>query len=352
MRLLVTGGAGFIGSAVCRHLVRERGISVVNVDKLTYAANPASLASIADDPRYAFEKVDICDRAAVDAIFDRYQPTGVLHLAAESHVDRSIADAAEFVKTNVVGTFCLLEAALRHYTKLSRGQREQFRFVHVSTDEVYGSLEAAGYFVETTAYQPNSPYAASKASADHLARAWHQTYGLPVIISNCSNNYGPFQFPEKLIPLMILNALEGKALPVYGTGANVRDWLHVDDHAVGLVAALERGRPGEKYNFGGAGERSNLAVVQAVCDILDGMAPLSAARRELVSFVTDRPGHDFRYAIDATKARRELGWTPAHDFETGLEQTIRWYMENRDWWAPIRKGVYGGQRLGLRETAS
>ena len=347
MRVLVTGGAGFIGSAVCRMLVGARGIAIVNVDKLTYAARPESLAPIANDARYAFEQADICDRAALDAIFAKYQPTAVLHLAAESHVDRSITGAGAFVDTNVVGTFHLLDAALRHYNQLTPAQRAQFRFVHVSTDEVYGSLEADGYFLETTPYQPNSPYAASKAASDHLARAWHKTYGLPVMISNCSNNYGPCQFPEKLIPLTILNALHGQELPVYGTGSNVRDWIYVDDHARGLLAVLERGQPGEKYNFGGDGECTNLEVVHSICDILDRLVPAGIKRRSLIRFVTDRPGHDFRYAIDSSKARKELGWKAEQTFASGLEETVRWYLNNRSWWEPIRKGVYSGQRLGL-----
>ena len=347
MRLLITGGAGFIGSAVCRQLVGSRGISVVNLDKLTYAANLRSLDPIANDFRYAFEQADVCDRSALDAIFARYKPTGVVHLAAESHVDRSITGSDAFLETNVVGTYRLLEAAKLYYETLSPDLKARFRFVHVSTDEVYGSLGPTGRFCEDTSYQPSSPYSASKAASDHLAYAWYKTYGLPIIVSNCSNNYGPYQFPEKLIPLTILNALEGKSLPVYGNGSNVRDWLHVDDHARGLIMLLEHGKPGEKYNFGGDSERSNLSVVEQICETLDRLLPERDARRRLIRFVADRPGHDLRYAIDASKARRDLGWSPQESFESGLESTIRWYLDSRAWWQPIRERVYGGERLGL-----
>jgi dTDP-glucose 4,6-dehydratase len=350
LRVLVTGGAGFIGSTVCRALV-ERGAFVVNVDKLTYAANPRSLDAIAQSPLYAFEHHDICDRAAMDAVFARHRPTAVLHLAAESHVDRSITGAAPFINTNVNGTHQLLEAAQHYYSKLTSDERSRFRFVHVSTDEVYGSLGESGYFHEDTPYRPSSPYAASKAASDHLALAWFQTYGLPTIISNCSNNYGPCQFPEKLIPLTILNALAGEPLPVYGDGLNVRDWLFVEDHAAGLITLIERGRPGEKYNFGGGSERTNLAVVERICDLIDEVAPGARRRRALITFVTDRPGHDRRYAIDASKARRELGWQPRESFDSGLERTVRWYLKNRAWWEPLRRHVYGGERLGLLEPA-
>jgi dTDP-glucose 4,6-dehydratase len=350
MRVLVTGGAGFIGSAACRALV-GRGAFVVNVDKLTYAANPRSLDAIADDPHYAFERLDICDRAAMDAVLAKHQPTAVLHLAAESHVDRSITGAAAFIDTNIAGTYHLLEAARHYCAALSPVRREAFRFVHVSTDEVYGSLGAEGRFHEDTPYRPSSPYSASKAASDHLAQAWHRTYGLPVIVSNCSNNYGPRQFPEKLIPLTILKALAGEALPVYGDGSNVRDWLHVEDHAAGLMALIERGRPGERYNFGGDSERTNLAVVEHICATLDRLVPAARPRRELIAFVTDRPGHDRRYAIDASKVRRELGWQPRQSFEAGLERTVRWYLDNRPWWEPLRARVYGGERLGLLEAA-
>jgi len=313
LRVLVTGGAGFIGSTVCRALV-GRGAAVVNVDKLTYAANPRSLDALARDPRYGFERLDICDRAAMDSVLAKHRPSAMLHLAAESHVDRSITGAAAFIDTNISGTYHVLEAARHYWAGLSVASRAAFRFVHVSTDEVYGSLGADGRFHEDTPYRPSSPYSASKAASDHLAQAWHVTYGLPVIVSNCSNNYGPRQFPEKLIPLTILKALAGEALPVYGDGSNVRDWLHVEDHAEGLIALVERGRPGERYNFGGESERTNLAVVEHICATLDRVRPAARPRRTLISFVTDRPGHDQRYAIDATKARRELDWKPRHHF--------------------------------------
>jgi dTDP-glucose 4,6-dehydratase len=352
MRLLITGGAGFIGSAVCRQLVGSHRVPVVNVDKLTYAANLTSLDPIAKDFRYAFEQADVCDRSALDAIFARYKPTGVVHLAAESHVDRSITGSDAFLETNVVGTYRLLEATKLYYETLSPDLKARFRFVHVSTDEVYGSLGPAGRFCEDTPYQPSSPYSASKAASDHLAYAWCKTYGLPVIVSNCSNNYGPYQFPEKLIPLTILNALECKSLPVYGNGSNVRDWLHVDDHARGLIMLLEHGKPGEKYNFGGDSERSNLCVVEQICETLDRLLPERDARRKLIKFVADRPGHDLRYAIDASKARRELGWSPQESFESGLESTVRWYLDNRTWWQPIRERVYGGERLGLLRSGT
>jgi dTDP-glucose 4,6-dehydratase len=344
---MVTGGSGFIGSAVCRRLLCVHGMAVVNVDKLTYAANPRSLDAVSNDPNYVFERVDVCERGAIDAIFSKYSPTAVVHLAAESHVDRSITGAAAFINTNVVGTYQLLEAASYYYSRLTPDRRAQFRFVHVSTDEVYGSLGAQGRFFEDTTYQPSSPYSASKAASDHLAHAWFRTYGLPVIVSNCSNNYGPYQFPEKLIPLIILNAIEGKQLPVYGQGSNIRDWLYVDDHAEGLIALLHRGRPGEKYNFGGDCERTNLSVVELICDILDRTVPLPHARRLLIRFVADRPGHDQRYAVDASKAHRELGWTPQNTFEDGIERTIDWYLKNRAWWEPSRAKVYKGERLGL-----
>jgi dTDP-glucose 4,6-dehydratase len=350
MRVLVTGGAGFIGSAVCHALV-ARGDFVVNVDKLTYAANPRSLDALAKNPHYAFERLDICERAAMDAVLAKHQPGAVLHLAAESHVDRSITGAAAFIDTNIGGTYHLLEAARQYHAGLAPAQRAAFRFVHVSTDEVYGSLGDGGRFNEDTPYRPSSPYSASKAASDHLAQAWHRTYGLPVIVSNCSNNYGPRQFPEKLIPLTILKALAGEALPVYGDGSNVRDWLHVEDHAAGLITLLQRGRPGESYNFGGDSERTNLAVVEHICATLDRLMPAARPRRKLISFVTDRPGHDQRYAIDAAKAHRELSWKPRWHFEAGLEQTVQWYLDNRAWWEPLQTRVYGGQRLGLLEPA-
>jgi dTDP-glucose 4,6-dehydratase len=349
---VVTGGAGFIGSAVCRQLVDVYGAFVINIDKLTYAANLPALDSIAGNPRYLFQRADICDRRALDALFNHHQPTAVIHLAAESHVDRSISGPETFLKTNIEGTYHLLEAARRYYETLNAHERSQFRVVHVSTDEVYGSLGAEGLFREDSPYRPSSPYSASKAASDHVAYAWHKTYGLPVIISNCSNNYGPYQFPEKLIPLTLLNAFQGQPLPVYGTGVNVRDWLYVEDHARGLIALLEKGRLGEKYNFGGNSERTNLAVVELICDILDRVAPTRRTRRSLITFVADRPGHDHRYAIDASKARAELGWHPLYSFENGLERTIKWYLHNLEWWVPLRERVYGGERLGLVAKAS
>lgn len=352
MRIVVTGGAGFIGSAVCRHLVRHTDAHVVNVDKLTYAANLRSLDPIADSPRYSFVRADICDRAAMGAVFARHRPDAVMHLAAESHVDRSIDGSDEFIRTNVLGTHCLLEAARAYWMGLPADRARDFRFLQVSTDEVYGSLGEAGAFTETRPYDPSSPYSASKAAADHLASAWFRTFGLPVVISNCSNNYGPYHFPEKLIPLMILNALEGRALPVYGDGGNVRDWLYVEDHARALHLILTRGRVGERYNVGGGNERTNLAVVEAICDILDRLLPAGAPRRRLITFVPDRPGHDRRYAIDAAKLERELGWRAREDFDSGLEKTVRWYLDNRAWWEPLRKRVYGGERLGLMVGAA
>lgn len=350
MRVLVTGGAGFIGSAVCRQLVLETGAAVVNVDKLTYAANLASLASIDGTNSYRFEQHDICDQAAVNRLFARWEPSAVIHLAAESHVDRSITGSAAFINTNIVGTYTLLEASRRYCDQLPDERRKQFRFIHVSTDEVYGSLESFDRFREDTPYRPSSPYSASKAASDHLALAWYKTYGLPVIVSNCSNNYGPFQFPEKLIPLAILNAMECKPLPVYGDGSNVRDWLHVEDHAAGLIRLLFEGSPGQKYNFGGNSERSNLEVVTQICDVVDRLCPTGAPRRSLIAFVPDRPGHDARYAIDASKAHRELGWQPTRSFEQGLAETVEWYVASGNWWALARNSVYDGARLGLPAT--
>ena len=349
MKVLVTGGAGFIGSAVCRKLVMSAEIDVVNLDNLTYAANPASLSALAQDERYRFVHGDICDAVLLRQLFDHEKPDAVLHLAAESHVDRSIDGSHDFIQTNIVGTHCLLEAARCYWERLPAARKDAFRFVHVSTDEVYGSLGPTGLFSETTAYSPNSPYSASKAASDHLANAWYHTYGLPVIITNCSNNYGPRQFPEKLIPLMILNALEGAELPVYGSGENVRDWLYVDDHAEALGLVLENGKPGEKYNIGGLNERRNIDVVGAICDLLDEMRPDPGigTRRNLIRFVTDRRGHDRRYAIDASKIEAELGWRPRERFETGLEKTVRWYLDNAEWWMPLRNEVYGGERIGL-----
>ncbi len=346
MKVLVTGGAGFIGSAVCRLLVGATGDRVVNLDKLTYAANLASVAPVSDSEAYAFVQADVADLDAVRAVFAEHRPDAVLHLAAESHVDRSITGAGPFVTTNVVGTYAMLQAALEHWRGLEGESRDAFRFVHVSTDEVYGSLGSTGLFTEETAYDPRSPYSASKAASDHLALAWFHTYGLPVVVSNCSNNYGPYHFPEKLIPLVILNALEGRPLPVYGDGSNVRDWLFVEDHARALRLILQRGRVGQKYNVGGRNERTNLQVVQAICDLVDELAPREGSRRELITFVTDRPGHDARYAIDATKLETELGWRAEEDFDTGLRKTVRWYLDRRDWWEPLR-ARYDGQRLGL-----
>jgi dTDP-glucose 4,6-dehydratase len=351
VKVVVTGGAGFIGSAVCRHFVQDVAAEVVNVDKLTYAANLRSLDAVAGDPRYTFIRADICDRQAIDAVFARHAPDAVIHLAAESHVDRSINGSDAFIRTNVLGTHVLLEAARAYWMRLPSTRAQAFRFLHVSTDEVYGSLGPEGSFGEATAYDPSSPYAASKAAADHLAGAWHRTFGLPVMVSNSSNNYGPYHFPEKLIPLIILNALEEKPLPVYGDGSNVRDWLHVEDHAHALHSILANGRPGQKYNVGGRNERSNLAVVETICDLLDGLVPLGAPRRRLITFVPDRPGHDHRYAINPEKLERELGWRANHGFDTGLAATVRWYLDNRAWWEPLRKSVYAGERLGLIKAA-
>ncbi|MFI4947334.1 MAG: dTDP-glucose 4,6-dehydratase [Alphaproteobacteria bacterium] len=354
MKVLVTGGAGFIGSAVCRLLVGEMGDTVLNVDKLTYAANLASLQAIEGHPAYAFHRADIADRPAVAALIAAFAPDAILHLAAESHVDRSIDGPGEFIKTNIEGTYALLEAALEHWRSLPADRAKRFRFHHVSTDEVFGSLGPDGKFTEQSRYQPNSPYAASKAAADHLVRAWHETFGLPSVMSNCSNNYGPYHFPEKLIPLAILKALAGEAIPVYGTGDNIRDWLYVEDHARALHAVLTRGRPGNSYNIGGDGERTNLEVVAAICDLIDELLPTSPHRphARLISFVADRPGHDRRYAMDATKIRAELGWQPRESFETGLRKTVQWYLDNRWWWEPIWSTRYQGARLGTGSPAT
>lgn len=348
MNFLVTGGAGFIGSAVCRHLCADPQNNVTNVDKLTYAGNLASLRQIEKQPNYRFERVDICDGARVLDILRRDEINIVMHLAAESHVDRSIDGPGAFIETNVVGTYRLLDATLAYWRELPEPARSKFRFHHISTDEVFGDLPFdSGVFTEETPYAPSSPYSASKAASDHLARAWHETYGLPVVVSNCSNNYGPFHFPEKLIPLAILNALDGRPLPVYGTGANVRDWLFVEDHAHALATIATSGPAGESYNVGGRSERTNLDVVQTICEVLDGKRPLgSGSYRDLITFVTDRPGHDRRYAIDASKIERELGWTPSESFESGLARTIDWYLDNEWWWKPLRDGRYAGERLG------
>ena len=346
--VLVTGGAGFIGSAVIRMLMTETDVRVVNVDKLTYAACPDSLETVAGSSRYAFEKVDICDGEALRRVFGDHRPNAVMYLAAESHVDRSIDGPMDFMTTNVVGTATLLEVARAYWNELEGAAARRFRFHHVSTDEVFGSLGAEGLFTEDSPYRPNSPYSASKAGADHLVRAWGETYGLPFIITNCSNNYGPWQFPEKLIPLMTINAVSGQSMPVYGDGSNVRDWLYVDDHARALWLAVTEGKVGESYNIGGGAERSNLDVVRSICLILDRLCPDAPVRPhlKLMKFVADRPGHDFRYAIDAAKMQTELGWHPAESFESGLEKSIRWYLDNRDWWQALRDDRYGGERLG------
>jgi len=351
MRVLVTGGAGFIGSALVRHLVRDVGAEVLNVDKLTYAGNLASLRSIENAGNYRFLKADICDSAAMAEAIGSFRPDRIMHLAAESHVDRSIGAAGDFIQTNVVGTFSLLEAARNHWNGLPEAEKSAFRFLHVSTDEVYGSLGDEGLFAEVTPYDPSSPYSASKAASDHLAIAWHRTYGLPVVVSNCSNNYGPFHFPEKLIPLTILNAMAGQNLPVYGRGANVRDWLHVEDHARALDLIASRGRPGEKYNVGGRNERRNIDVVETICALLDELSPKAERHASLIRFVTDRPGHDARYAIDAGKLEAELSWRARETFDSGIRSTVAWYLENEWWWRPLRDGVYAGERLGVLSSA-
>ncbi len=350
MKLLITGGAGFIGSAVIRHILRNTRDHVINVDKLTYAGNLESLSAVLPSERHHFEQTDICDRPSMERIFARHQPDAVMHLAAESHVDRSIDGPQAFIQTNIVGTCTLLEAARSHWQKLPPERRELFRFHHVSTDEVYGDLEdSKSLFTEESPYAPSSPYSASKASADHLVRAWHRTFGFPALLSNCSNNYGPFQFPEKLIPLMILNALEGKPLPIYGRGEQVRDWLHVEDHAQALYRIITRGRLGETYNVGGHNEKTNLQVVQTLCAILDELLPQSPFKPHsaLITHVADRPGHDRRYAIDASKIQRELGWKPRETFETGILKTVKWYLENGTWCQRVQDGTYQRQRLGL-----
>ncbi|MDQ7733406.1 dTDP-glucose 4,6-dehydratase [Halomonas sp. SpR1] len=347
---LITGGAGFIGSAVVRELIQNTAHKVVNVDKLTYAGNLESLASVEASERYTFVQADICDAAAMQQLFAQHQPDVVMHLAAESHVDRSIDGPAEFIQTNVVGTAVLLEAARSYWKKLQEqdtAKAESFRFHHISTDEVYGDLEGTdGLFTEETSYAPSSPYSASKASSDHLVRAWQRTYGLPTLVTNCSNNYGPFHFPEKLIPLMILNALAGKPLPVYGDGQQIRDWLYVEDHARALIKVATEGQVGETYNIGGHNEKANLTVVETLCDLLQDLVPKETSYRDLITFVTDRPGHDVRYAIDASKIERELGWVPEETFETGLRKTVQWYLANETWWKRVQDGSYQGQRLG------
>jgi dTDP-glucose 4,6-dehydratase len=349
MRVVITGGAGFIGSAVVRHLVLDKGYQVLNIDKLTYAGTETSVKAVKDHPAYQFLKADICDRATVSSAIASFKPNRIMHLAAESHVDRSITGAQDFIATNVVGTFTLLECARQYWLNLEGANRELFRFLHVSTDEVYGSLGDSGQFTEETPYDPSSPYSASKAASDHLAKAWARTYGMPVVVSNCSNNYGPYHFPEKLIPLVILNALEGKPLPVYGNGANVRDWLYVEDHARALDIIAERGRIGQTYNVGGRNERRNIDVVTRICEVMDRLRPGAEPHANLITHVVDRPGHDARYAIDATKLETELGWKAEESFDTGIEKTVRWYLENDWWWAPLREG-YSGSRLGLLQV--
>jgi dTDP-glucose 4,6-dehydratase len=351
MKILVTGGAGFIGSAVIRRAISDRGYSVVNLDALTYAANLNNLVPVADDPRYEFERVNICDAPALAAAFAKHDPDVVMHLAAESHVDRSIDGPLAFIETNVVGTVNMLQAARDHWNQLSNDRRSAFRFHHISTDEVYGALGAEGLFTEESRYQPNSPYAASKASSDMLVRAWGRTYGLPVLISNCSNNYGHYQFPEKLIPVVILKALAGQKIPVYGDGSNVRDWLYVDDHAEALLTILERGRVGELYNVGGDAEVSNLDLVKRICAIVDTARPKARPSAELIEFVKDRPGHDFRYAIDASKMKAELGWQPSVSIDEGIEQTVLWYLNNESWWQDILSGGFEQNRLGLSKAS-
>jgi dTDP-glucose 4,6-dehydratase len=346
MKTLITGGAGFIGSALARHVAGKLGWPTLVVDKLTYAGNLSSLEPVANAPGYQFAQIDICDRAALQQAFDSFKPDIVFHLAAESHVDRSITHAAAFVETNLIGTFNVLEASRAHWERLKGEEKQRFRVLHVSTDEVYGSLGEEGLFREDTPYDPRSPYSASKAGADHLASAWWHTYGLPVLISNCSNNYGPYHLPEKLIPLTILNALDGKPLPVYGDGKNVRDWLYVDDHVEALCLIVEKGELGRCYNVGGRNERQNIEVVHRICDLLDQYAP-GRKHRDLITFVTDRPGHDYRYAIDASRLENELGWRAKQNFDTGMERTVRWYLDNEAWWGPLRAAGVGVKRQGL-----
>jgi dTDP-glucose 4,6-dehydratase len=356
MRIVITGGAGFIGSALIRHLLRLTKHEVVNLDKLTYAGNLESLISVSDDPRYELQLADVAERQALDTLFDQFEPDAVIHLAAESHVDRSIDGPGEFIRTNIVGTYALLEAARSYWSRLSTAKQESFRFQHVSTDEVYGDLAVSGVpFTEETPYAPSSPYSASKAASDHLVRAWHRTYGLPVVITNCSNNYGPYQFPEKLIPHMILSALRGAPLPIYGDGRQIRDWLYVEDHARALTQVLTEGATGETYNIGGHNEQRNLEVVEMICSMLDDMAPRRRADhagsfRELITFVRDRPGHDVRYAIDSSKIERDLGWVPNESFESGLHKTVKWYLENEQWWDRVLSGAYRLTRLGQAST--
>ncbi len=356
MKFLVTGGAGFIGSAVVRYLINKTGHSVVNVDKLTYAGNLESLNEIDQSNRYAFEQADICNSQAMTDIFEKHHPDYIMHLAAESHVDRSIDGPAAFIETNIVGTYSMLEVARAYWNKLEGEKKDIFKFHHISTDEVYGTLGAEGLFTEENRYDPNSPYSASKASSDHLVRAWRETYGLPTVITNCSNNYGPYHFPEKLIPLVILNALAGKPLPIYGKGDQIRDWLYVEDHAQALVKVVTEGKLGETYNIGGHNEKQNIEVVKTLCSLLEELAPTNSYSRKggnpegfegLITYVADRPGHDVRYAIDASKIERELGWAPEETFETGMRKTVQWYLDNKEWWEHVLDGSYQGERLGL-----
>ena len=351
MKIIVTGGAGFIGSAVIRQYINDTEHEVINLDALTYAGNLESLAEVDQSPRYTFEHVNICDMDELQRVFQQYQPDAIMHLAAESHVDRSIDGPAAFIQTNIVGTYNLLDVAKKYWDTLSGEKKGSFRFHHVSTDEVYGDLDETGYFTEETSYAPSSPYSASKASSDHLVRAWHRTYDFPIVITNCSNNYGGYQFPEKLIPLVTLNALEGKALPIYGKGDQIRDWLHVDDHARALRLVLETGKNGETYNIGGHNEKTNLEVVKTICSLLDKLVPDSPyiPHESLITYVTDRPGHDLRYAIDADKIAAQLGWTPAETFESGIEKTIHWYLENSEWCQHVQDGSYQRERLGTGE---
>ncbi|WP_454889317.1 dTDP-glucose 4,6-dehydratase [Serratia quinivorans] len=352
MKIIVTGGAGFIGSAVARHIINDTNDHILVLDSLTYAGNPESLVSITGNERYSFEQVDICNRQELDRVFFTFKPDAIMHLAAESHVDRSIDGPAAFIETNIVGTYTLLEAARQYWSGLDAQAKQGFRFHHISTDEVYGDLHGTDdLFTETTPYSPSSPYSASKAASDHLVRAWLRTYGLPTIVTNCSNNYGPYHFPEKLIPLIILNALEGKPLPVYGNGAQVRDWLYVEDHARALYTVMTKGVVGETYNIGGHNERQNIEVVQSICRLLDELAPEKPAGvvkyETLITYVADRPGHDMRYAIDATKIEEELGWAPEETFESGIRKTVEWYLANEQWWSRVKDGSYAGERLGL-----
>ena len=357
MKILVTGGAGFIGSAVIRHIINNTQDSVINVDKLTYAGNLESLLEVENNERYVFEQVDICDRAELDRVFSQHQPDAVMHLAAESHVDRSIDGPAAFIETNIVGTYTILEATRAYWNQLDQTCKSAFRFHHISTDEVYGDLDGTDdLFTETTSYEPSSPYSASKASSDHLVRSWLRTYGLPTIVTNCSNNYGPYHFPEKLIPLIILNALDGKALPVYGNGMQIRDWLYVEDHASALYTVVTKGEIGETYNIGGHNEKANIEVVKTICELLEELIPNKpqgvTEYQHLITYVTDRPGHDVRYAIDASKIARELGWKPAETFESGIRKTIEWYLANQKWWSRVLDGSYSFERLGTGTNKS